>query len=125
MDTEKKQIIVVDVPVGATAQGIEDALNAPYQDGYYFAGLLNTESGAPSRALFRRYRVRAEGPTGTGGPPSNRDGKEGDALAFMGSHPNLTLRETRAALAGRGIKRSVAWLSDKKAELRETRVIKK
>jgi hypothetical protein len=55
---KQKMFRVVEVPVGATAEQIEDALNNAVDDGYYFLHYLPAET-AGYRALFR-LRTRHE-----------------------------------------------------------------
>jgi hypothetical protein len=62
MDT-KKQIRVVDVPVAATAQEMENILNAPCDAGYYLMSVSYSPRDPElfCRAVFKlRQRGRAE-----------------------------------------------------------------
>jgi hypothetical protein len=49
---KQKTFRVVEVPTGATAEQIEDALNNAVEDGYYFLHYLPAET-AGYRALFK------------------------------------------------------------------------
>jgi hypothetical protein len=51
------------------------------------------------------------------GARSNRDGKEDDALTVIRDNPKASVRTLVAMLADVGIKRSLAWVSGKRAEI--------
>ena len=57
---QKQMIRIVEVSLGATAKEIEDALNAPYADGFYYASQLPANDPSLLRVLYKR-RVRDAG----------------------------------------------------------------
>ncbi len=49
----KKMFQVVDVPLNATGTEVEQLLNAPCEDGYYFAHMIAHPPEVGTRALFK------------------------------------------------------------------------
>jgi hypothetical protein len=56
-----KQIKVIDIPEGATAEEAERLLNEPYQSGYYLDKLIFTCSGVGARGFYRLRVKRKDG----------------------------------------------------------------
>ena len=54
---EKQMIRIVEVSLGATAKEIEDVLNAPYAEGFYYASQLPCNDASMLRVWYKR-RVR-------------------------------------------------------------------
>lgn len=111
MDGEKRMFIVVEVPLTASAREIEDAMNAPYANGYCLDRIIASE-GVAVRALYRR---RATVPQL--GHPSNLDGKEAEALDCIRNNPKLSARKMSEMLTQHGIRRGHTWICRKKAEM--------
>jgi hypothetical protein len=65
--------------------------------------------------------VLPERGTPRGGNRSDRDGLDKAARAIVQADPRRTIREIRHALADAGIRRSVGWISNARADLRELR----
>jgi hypothetical protein len=61
--------------------------------------------------------VRAVLATKTGGYKANKDGLDDAAKTFIREHPELSIRDTVAALAEIGIKRQKTWVSDTRSAL--------
>jgi hypothetical protein len=53
MATENKHILVLDIPLDATAKETEDLLNEPYTRGYYFMQFRAVDT-AHARAYFKK-----------------------------------------------------------------------
>jgi hypothetical protein len=61
------------------------------------------------------------GDTPHGGNRSDRDGLDKAARAIVQADPRRTIRAIQHALADAGIRRSVGWISNTRADLRELR----
>ena len=95
---EKNIFIVVEVPIGASADATERALNEPYNHGYYLATFIPPEKSAV-RAV---YRLRAKS-------APRKD--ENEAVAFLEANPKLTAREAIYGMAASGIQRTEHWVN--------------
>jgi hypothetical protein len=57
---ETRQMIrIVEVSTTASAQEVEDALNAPYREGFYYVSQLATDTPGILRWMYKR-RVKGE-----------------------------------------------------------------
>jgi hypothetical protein len=65
--------------------------------------------------------VLPERGTPRGGNRSDRDGLDKAARAIVQADPRRTIRAIQQALADAGIRRSVGWISNTRADLRELR----
>ena len=65
--------------------------------------------------------VLPEHSTPRGGNRSDRDGLDKAARAIVQADPSRTIRAIQQALADAGIRRSVGWVSNTRADLRELR----
>jgi hypothetical protein len=111
--TERKQIVVVDVPAGITASEAEQLLNDACQPGYYLRAVTPLANG-DSRAFFA-LRIQPEQKEHR--PLSNIDGKEDEALAIIRAHSDDSIFSIVQRLQAVGIKRGKNWVSWKRQEM--------
>jgi hypothetical protein len=100
--TEKKKLIIISAPANFTDEALEYVLNAPYADGYYLDRIVDARDGE-IRALYR-LRVKSESEVGI-------------AAEFVRANPNLTVKQTIAGLAAKGITRGSDWVTKQKRDL--------
>jgi hypothetical protein len=99
---DKKKLIVISAPANFTDEALEHVLNAPYEEGYYLDRIVDARDGE-IRALYR-LRVKIDSETGV-------------AAEFVRANPNLTVQQTIAGLAAKGVTRGREWVTRQKRDL--------
>jgi hypothetical protein len=122
MSVTEKMVRVIDIPPDTTAEEAEVLLNRPYEEGYYLASVVGWDRFG-ARAFYRRRLITKSGENKSdrGGNRSDRDGLDKAARAIVQANPRRTIRAIQHALADAGIRRSVGWVSNARADLRELR----
>jgi hypothetical protein len=114
MPSERKRIVVVDVPKTCTAEKAEEMLNAACEQGYYVFAIHPGEGGG-SRAFFN-LRTRLE-PGEVPKPRRDVDGREADAIAIIKANPARSITQLLGLFKQAGIKRGHNWVSIKRREI--------
>jgi hypothetical protein len=104
-------MIVFDIPLQTTADEAARVLNEHCERGFYVTGIIEWP-GAGVRVFFRRYGKAAK--------PEAAPSKEARAMQFLRDNREMTAKELAAAFKAIGFVRSVAWITQKRAEVVRT-----
>jgi hypothetical protein len=116
--TDKRPIVVVDVPAGIAADETAQMLNDVCKRGYELRAVTATSDGH-SRAFLSicvqpEQRIHGRG--------RDADGKESEALTIIRAHMDDSVFRLIQRLKDAGIKRGKNWVGWKRQELREWKV---
>lgn len=107
--SDKKHIVVIDIPSTSTAEEAAEMLNAVCDRGYYMRMVTPGLDGGAARAYFAS---RAQPEQKEPKPIRNTDGKDDDALAIIRAHIGDPISHLVRRLQAVGIKRGKTWVAD-------------
>jgi hypothetical protein len=110
LDTNDPNVLVIDVPTGATAEEATRLLSEAYDRGYHIHRALEWPGGA--RVIY----VRSKPTTVRSTPPT----KEATAIQFLRDNREMSIQQLVAAFKAIGFVRSAGWITEKRAEIIRT-----
>lgn len=117
-----KQMMVVDMPFGTTAEQADVLLNGVCEQGYYVRTILPVENGVRAYLNKRNPEWVAQAAQAAENAQANRaarDAENSKALEIIKSAPRDSVRMLKARLAKAGIKRGKNWVCETRRTSRE------
>jgi hypothetical protein len=108
-DMNEVNVLVIDMPVGTTAEEATRLLSEAYDRGYHIHRALEWPCGA--RVIYVRSKTTTVRSTTT---------KEATAIQFLRDNREMTAKELVAAFKAIGFARSAGWITEKRAEIIRT-----
>jgi hypothetical protein len=104
-ETTESQLLVVDVPIAASAEDATRILNEPIARGFY---LRSVTASQPMRAVFAHYATPAD---------DDKCGEELRAMKLVVAHRKETVMRIVQILCQHDIYRGTQWVTKAVAEL--------